>query len=258
MLPHRSTYRDAVAVYDTIGRSYAQHRRSDPRIAAQIDAALGHARTVLDVGGGTGSYEVADRAYVGLEPSWVMLSQRAQRDVPAVAGVAQQLPFGDDAFDAAMAILTVHHWPDAAAGLGEVRRVTRGPIVVLTWDSDRLTDLWLVRDYLPEAAEFDRTLVAAGEIAQLLAPSRTEVVPIPADCHDGFFAAYWRRPEAYLDPSVRGAISALALLDQRCVDRAIAALRADLASGAWHERYADLLDLDERDYGYRLVIAEPA
>jgi len=255
MLPHCSTYRDTVAVYDTIGRSYAQHRRSDPRIAAQIDAALGEARTVLDVGGGTGSYEVGERRYVGVEPSWVMLSQRRNHEVPAVAGVAQHLPFPDDAFDAAMAILTVHHWPDAAAGLREVRRVTRGPIVVLTWDSDRLADFWFVRDYLPEAAEFDRTLVAADEIAQLLAPSRTEIVPVPADCIDGFFAAYWRRPEAYLDPSVRGAISGLALLDQQFVDRAVESLGADVASGAWHERYADLLALDECDCSYRLVIA---
>jgi SAM-dependent methyltransferase len=248
-----------MAVYDTIGRSYARHRQSDPRIARQIDAALGTARTVLDVGGGTGSYEVGERRYVGLEPSWVMLSQRERQrhDAPAVAGVAERLPFRDGAFDAAMAILTVHHWSDAAAGLNEVRRATRGPIVVLTWDSDRLADLWFVSDYLPEAAEFDRTLIAAGEIADLLAPSRTEVVPVPADCRDGFFAAYWRRPEAYLDPSVRGAISGLALLDQQTVDRAAAALSDDLASGAWHHRYGDLLEQDEHDYGYRLVIAEP-
>jgi len=257
MLPHRSAYRGTVAVYDTIGRSYTKHRRSEPRIASQIDTALGGARTVLDVGGGTGSYETGDRDYVGLDPSWVMLSQR-ETNVPAVAGVAERLPFSDDAFDATMAILTVHHWPDAAAGLAEVRRVTRGPIVVLTWDSDRLTDLWFVRDYLPEAAEFDRTLIDASEIARLLAPARTDVVPVPADCRDGFFAAYWRRPEAYLDPSVRGAISGLALLDQRYVDRATAALSADLASGAWHERYADLLADEERDYGYRLVVTESA
>jgi hypothetical protein len=155
-----------------------------------------------------------------------------------------------------MAVLTVHHWPDAAAGLGEVRRVTRGPIVVLTWDSERLADLWFVAEYLPEAAEFDRTLVAAPDIARMLGSSRTEVVPVPADCRDGFFAAYWRRPEAYLDPSVRGAISGLALLDQTLVDRAVAALRADLASGAWRRRHADLLERDEMDYGYRLVVSD--
>ena len=245
-------------VYDTIGQTYAKHRRSDPRIAAQIDAALGTARRVLNVGGGAGSYEVGDRTYIGLDPSWVMLSQREGRDTPVVAGVAQQLPFRDDSFDAAMAILTVHHWPDAAAGLAEVRRVTRDQIVVLTWDSDRLADFWLVTEYLPEAADFDRTLVGEAEIASLLSPCTTEVVPVPADCIDGFFAAYWGRPEAYLDSSVRGAISGLALLDQTFVERAIGALRADLASGAWHRRHGELLQRDERDYGYRLVIADPA
>jgi SAM-dependent methyltransferase len=259
MLPHLSTYRGTVAVYDTIGQSYAKHRQPDPRIAAQIDAALGQSQTVLDVGGGTGSYEMGARRYVALEPSWVMLSQRTtpSSEAPAVAGVAERLPFLDGAFDAAMAILTVHHWSDAAAGLREVRRVTTGPIVALTWDRDRLADLWFVRDYLPEAAEFDRTLIAAGEIAQLLDPSAIDVVPVPADCRDGFFASYWRRPEAYLDPSVRSAISGIALLDQRLVDRATNALRADLASGAWQERYGDLLTMAERDYGYRLVIGDP-
>src|SRR5205823_1005108 len=162
-------------------------------------------------------YEVGDRRYVAVDPSWVMLSQRDEDRAPVVAAVAERLPFADGSFGAAMAVLTIHHWPDAAAGLAEVRRVTHGPVVALTWDRDRLADLWFVNEYLPEAAEFDRTLVAAAEIEDMLGPCRTEVVPVPADCRDGFFAAYWRRPETYLDPSARAAISGLALLDHALV-----------------------------------------
>lgn len=245
------------ATYDQIGTTYAAHRRPDPRIFSAIDAALGDATTVLDVGAGTGSYELGDRRYVAVEPSRVMLGQRSRESAPAVQGVAEQLPFPDDAFDAAMAILTVHHWPDAARGLAEVRRVTGGPIVVLTWDAEAFADtFWLVRDYLPEAALRELPLVTLTRIRQLVGRCRVEPVVVPHDCTDGFFAAYWRRPERYLDPATRAAISGLALLDPPVVDRMVAALGADLASGRWHERYGDLLDLDTYDHGYRLVITE--
>ena len=247
----------AAARYDRIGTTYSRHRQPDPRVAAQIDRALGDARLVLDVGAGTGSYETGDRRYVAAEPSTVMLSQRRPDAAPAAQAVAEHLPFGDGAFDAALATLTIHHWTDPAAGIAEVRRVTDGPFVILTWEGDTVSDhYWLVRDYLPEAAAFDDGLVRLTEIVDLLGGDcRVEPVPVPHDCVDGFFAAYWRRPEAYLDPSVRAAISGLALLDDASTERMVVQLRADIESGAWHERHADLLELDEYDAGYRLVIA---
>lgn len=246
------------ATYDQIGSTYAAHRRPDPRISAAIEAALGDATTVLDVGAGTGSYERGGRRYIAVEPSRVMLRQRAADGGLAVQGVAEHLPFPDGAFDAAMAILTVHHWPDAARGLAEVRRVTRGPMVVLTWDAERFADtFWLVRDYLPEAALQELPLVTLTTIRSMLGRCRVEPVVVPHDCTDGFFAAYWRRPERYLDPDVRAAISGLALLDQAVVDRMVAALRSDLTNGRWHERHHDLLERDTYDHGYRLVISEP-
>lgn len=243
--------------YDRIGSTYGEHRRPDPRVAAAIEGALGSAMTVLDVGAGTGSYELGDRHYVAVEPSQLMLAQRAPDAAPAVQGVAERLPFPDDTFDAAIAILTVHHWTDAAAGLAEVRRVTRGPIVVLTWDAEQLADtFWLVREYLPESALQELPLVTLTAVRLLLGPCRVEPVSVPHDCTDGFFAAYWRRPERYLDPGVRAAISGLALLDPTVVDRMVTELGDDLASGRWHERHADLLELDTYDHGYRLVIAD--
>jgi SAM-dependent methyltransferase len=245
----------ASAVYDRIGTAYADHRRADPRIAAQIEQAVGSARTVLDVGAGAGSYETGDRRYTAVEPSSVMLAQRPTGAAPAVQAVAAHLPFADGAFDAAMAVLTVHHWPDAAAGLAEVRRVTRGAIAVLTWRSDRLAGFWLVAEYLPEAEAHDRTLTDADRISALLPGSTVQTVSVPHDCTDGFMAAYWRRPEAYLDPAKRAAISGIALLDPDAVDRMAERLTADLADGTWHRRHHDLLDLDSFDHGYRLVVA---
>jgi SAM-dependent methyltransferase len=245
------------ALYDRIGRTYAERRRADVRIAALVDDALGPAATVLDVGCGAGSYETGDHRYVAVDPSRVMLDQRGASAGPAVAGVAEALPFPDAAFDAALAILTIHHWTDAAAGLAEVRRVTRGRIVVMTWEADRFADFWLVKDYLPESGELDYSFIDAAGIRALLGPCRTVGVPVPADCTDGFFAAYWRRPEAYLAEDVRAAISNLALLDPGAIERMVSGLSKDLASGEWQRRHADLLEMTSYDAGYRLLIAEP-
>ena len=244
------------ARYDRIGTTYSQHRRPDPRVAAQIDRALGSAVNVLDVGAGTGSYETGDHRYVAVEPSTVMLAQRRPDAPPAVQAVAEHLPFPDGTFDAATAILTIHHWTDPEAGIAEVRRVTNGPIVVMTWD-DAVDEYWLLAEYAPEVAAHDQTLLRLRDVADLLGSCRIEPVLVPHDCTDGFLAAYWRRPEAYLDPSVRGAISGLAMLEGPATQRMVRALEADVQSGAWHERHADLLELEEYDAGYRLVIATP-
>ena len=246
------------AVYDQIGKTYARYRPPDPHIAAQINRALGAADSVLNVGAGTGSYEKEmseGRRIVAVEPSAVMIAQRADR-ARTVQAVAERLPFPDDAFEASTAILTSHHWPDAAAGLAEMRRVTRngGPIVVLTWDTTRFADFWLTAEYIPEAAAHDASLTSLRDICGSLGDCRVETVPVPHDCTDGFFAAYWRRPGMYLDPDARAAISGLALLPDAALERMAAALAKDLESGEWYRRHADLLTKDSIDFGYRIVI----
>ena len=217
------------------------------------------------MGAGAGSYEPQPAAaglVVALEPSVAMIAQRPAGAAPVVRGAAERLPFADGAFEGALASLTVHHWSDPVAGLAELRRVAPGRQVVLTWDPEvTARRFWFARDYLPESLDRERALglPTVDEIAAALAPVQVEEVPVPWDCTDGFYGAYWRRPEAYLLPVVRGAISALALLDEDLVDRAVRRLASDLSTGRWRERYADLLDLDELDLGYRLVVGgQPA
>ena len=241
-------------LYDRIGDGYAAVRREEPAIAAAIQAALGDARTVVNVGAGAGSYEPADRDVVAVEPSPAMLAQRPVGAAPAVQATAGALPFADGAFDAAMAVLSDHHWPDRAAGLRELRRVARRRAVVFQCDLEVQVDaFWLVRDYL---TTFRPAAMTMDEIAGHLGAQRVEPVPIPHDCRDGFLAAYWRRPHAYLDPRVRAGISVFRLLPREEVDEAIEHLREDLESGTWARRCAELLDRDAMDLGYRLLIAD--
>ena len=242
-------------LYDTIGASYALTRRTEPRIAARIWAALGDARTVLNVGAGAGSYEPPDHHVLAVEPSALMRSQRPPDAVPCLAARAENLPFDDQSFDAAMAVCTVHHWQDPIAGLREMRRVARRVVVFLfdTSDPDRF---WLTRDYLPEFAALRscRVLASLPELAAAIG-ARLEPVPIPWDCADGFFEAYWRRPEAYLDVDVRSGISVWDAVGQDAEQRAVRGLRDDLATGLWADRNRDLVDLDEAELGARLLIA---
>jgi SAM-dependent methyltransferase len=239
--------------YDRIGSGYAQRRRPDPRIGSRIRAALGSARTVVNVGAGAGAYEPTDRPVVAVEPSTAMIAQRPATAAPALRGVAGRLPFPDAAFDGGLAILTVHHWPDAAAGLAELRRVARGPVVVLSFDHAVHARQWLVTDYLPEMAGLDTDLPRPDAIADALGGGTVEVVPVPHDCTDGFCHAWWRRPTAYLDPAVRAAISGIARLPTDVVARAVDALRHDLDTGDWHHRHTGLLARTEIDAGYRLI-----
>jgi len=244
----------AKVTYDAIGRNYARHRQPDPRIDSQIEAALGSAKLVLNVGAGTGSYEANDRQVVAVEPSPVMVAQRSVGAAPALRAVADALPFADDSFDAATAILTVHHWPDAAAGLAELRRVAEG-IVIFTFDPAVHAQYWLFEEYLPESVTLDTWRTPPIQVvAEAVGADRVEVVPIPADCVDGFNWAYWRRPESYLDPDVRSCISGLAQLPDGLVARRMERLAADLADGTWHTRHADLTQLDAVDGGFRLVV----
>src|SRR5436189_2659714 len=241
-------------LYDTIGTAYALTRRTEPRIAARVWAALGDARTVLNVGAGTGSYEPPDRDVTAVEPSAVMRAQRPVGAAPCVAASAESLPFQDQSFDAAMAFATVHHWRDPIAGVREMRRVARR-VVVLTCDT---TDqawrrrFWLTRDYLPEVGA--SRVGVATELARAIG-ARMEPVLVPWDCADGFFEAYWRRPEAYLDENIRRGISVWTAVGPDAEQRAVRSLRADLTSGQWAERNHHLLDLDAAELGLRLVIA---
>ena len=245
-----------MAVYDAIGVGYTRFRRSDPRIASRIHAALGDAATLMNVGAGPGSYEPIDRWVVAVEPSLTMIRQRPPDASAAVRAIAEDLPFADATFDAAMALLTVHHWPDARCGLAELRRVTKGPVVVFTFDHAVHDHQWLVAEYLPAMAELDTDVPSPADIAAALGAAVVEVVPIPHDCADGFCHAWWRRPVAYLDPEVRASISGIARLPKAMVSEAMDRLKRDLESGAWHEHHADLLRLDAHDGGMRLVVSQ--
>lgn len=242
-------------LYDSIGATYTATRRTEPRIAARVWSALGDARTVLNVGAGTGSYEPTDRAVTAVEPSALMRAQRPAGAAPCVAATAERLPFADQSFDAAMAFATIHHWPDPLAGLREMRRVARRVVVFThdTNDSEWLGRFWLTRDYLPEVAD----LVAGRPTLTALAGAigaRTEPVPIPWDCVDGFFEAHWRRPEAYLDEQVRRGVSVWARVGPEAEARAVRDLRDDLDSGRWMDRNRALVDAEEAELGLRLLI----
>jgi SAM-dependent methyltransferase len=241
-------------LYDAIGATYRATRRTEPRIAAQLWAALGDARTVLNVGAGTGSYEPPDREVTAVEPSAVMRAQRPEGAAPCVAATAEGLPFKDQSFDAAMAFATVHHWQDPIAGLREMQRVARRVVVFTceTTESAWRRRFWLTRDYLPEVAASPVGL--ATELARAIG-ARMEPVLVPWDCADGFFEAYWRRPEAYLDENVRRGISVWGSVGREAEQRAVRSLRADLASGRWADRNRDLLDLEAAELGLRLLIA---
>jgi SAM-dependent methyltransferase len=240
-------------LYDTIGATYTVTRRTEPRIAARIWAALGDARTILNVGAGTGSYEPPDRDVTAVEPSALMRAQRPAGAAPCVAAAAESLPFEDQSFDAAMSVSSLHHWQDPIAGLREMRRVARR-VVVLTFDASDPSQFWLTRDYLPEFADLHVGRPSLTEHARAI-EARMEPVPIPWDCADGLFEAYWRRPEAYLDENVRRGISVWARVGPDAEQSAVDSLRHDLASGRWAERNRDLVDLDAAEFGLCPLIA---
>jgi SAM-dependent methyltransferase len=243
--------------YDRIGTVYAAHRRGDPRIMGQIERALGDAGSVVDVGAGTGVYSPPDRQAVAVEPSVVMIAQRAPDAAPVLRARAEALPIPDGAFDAALATLTVHHWSDPGAGLREMRRVSTRQ-VILTFDQHEqwLDEFWLTRDYLPRDRFSEPMLSWLEPVERELTPHRVDTVPIPADCRDGFFCAYWKRPEAYLDPGVRASISALAAIPYDVLQPGLLRLEEDIRSGVWAQRNQALLGRDVCDWGYRLVTCD--
>ena len=243
-------------VYDDIGREYATTRQPDRRLADVIWSALGGARTVLNVGAGAGSYEPAGGRVLAVDPSLEMIRQRPRVAAPAIGATAEDLPFRDGAFDATLAVLTIHHWRDLDRGLRELRRVTRERSVVVTWDPAARDAFWLTAHYLPEIVQFDlRRFPSLDVFGQYFSDVDVRPLLIPHDCADSFLGAFWRRPEAYLIPAVRRAMSGFAQLPAGVVDAGLARLADDLRSGRWSRRFATLLAADTADLGYRLVVA---
>jgi SAM-dependent methyltransferase len=242
----------APQLYDSIGIGYRDYRRADPRIMAAVMGTLGDCQTVLNVGAGTGSYEPMGRYVVAVEPSETMIRQRRADAAPVVRASAMNLPFADGSFDAALALLTVHHWPDQIRGLREMGRVARRSII-FTWDHSN-SGMWLTQDYFPEIAAHGKAICRPIDFYREAFGRLTILtVPVPHDCTDGFLQAYWRRPEAYFDPGVRAAISAFAHVKN--VEHGLSRLRRDLDDGTWHKRHGHLLNETELDLGYRLVVS---
>jgi SAM-dependent methyltransferase len=247
------------ARYDTIGQGYAALRREDPAVAAMIAEALGDARTVVNVGAGAGSYEPRDRHVLAVEPSDVMAAQRPEELAPAIRAGAGALPLRDASVDAAMAILTVHHWDaDRERGVRELRRVARGPVAILTYDAEVSGAMWLMADYLTEVAAMDRAICPPPErLADWLGGDevRVHAIPIARDTPDWTLLSFWAHPERVLDPAARAATSGFARQPPEVVERVVADVERDLASGAWDERHGHLRALDAYDGGLRLVVA---
>jgi SAM-dependent methyltransferase len=245
-------------LYNERAADYAAMRRPDPRIAAAIDDALGDAETVVNVGAGTGSYEPGRSRVTAVEPSAEMISRRPAGSAPAVRAPAEALPFDDDSFDAAMAVLTVHHWPDLDRGLEEMRRVARSRIVLVTFDPEPLRGLWLVRDYFPAIAGAHADRVGTRALAAKLPAAGARVLPVPRDCTDLFFAALWARPEMLLDADVVRPMWVWQKLPETVREEGRERLAADLESGAWEARNGHLRREAELDVGLRLLVSELA
>ena len=241
-------------LYDRIGQQYSATRQADPRIAAAISAALAGAESIVNVGAGAGAYEPDGRHVVAVEPSWKMIQQRPPRAAPVIQSPAEALPFRTGAFAAALAVLTVHHWGDWRRGLAEMKRVAQR-LVILTIDPGEVGRFWLTATYFPEIAAVDRgRCPPVAELVAYLGNCRVDPVLIPHDCIDGFLAAFWRRPEAYLDPAIRAGMSGFALLAPDVIDRGLAQLKSDLASGEWERRCGHLRSLEALDASYRLLV----
>ncbi len=245
------------ARYDSIGRTYAQTRQEDPRISARLAEALGDARTVVNVGAGAGSYEPRDRHVVAIEPSEVMIRQRPPDRVPAIQATAGALPLIDDAVDAAMAMVTIHHWDaEREAGVRELRRVARGPVAIFTYDPRVSASMWLPRDYLPEVAALDAEIMTAPEVvAGWLGGADIEVVPIHRDTPDRMMGAFWAHPEWVLDETARNNTSGFSRMTSAVVDRVVAAVRRDLEDGTWDARNGELRELESYDAGLRSIVS---
>ena len=244
------------ALYDRIGVDYARGRKPDRRWQAEVDAALGRSKTVLNVGAGTGSYEPTDRYVLAVEPSTTMIAQRPIGGPRVLQARAERLPIADCQFDVAMALVTIHHWQDWVAGLREMQRVAKR-VIVLHFDPALSDQFWLVRDYLPKVADLSRDIPTVKQVSAALGEDvEVRSLPVPWDCADGFLGAYWRRPLAYLEPAVQQSMSGLQLIDPQVLSRGLTQLRVDLQDGTWARRNAGLHKLETLDLGWRIIVAE--
>ena len=244
--------------YDRIGDGYAQYRREDPSLRSKIHAALGDAQSVVNVGAGAGSYEPTDRQIIAIEPSDVMALQRRFPHPPAIESFANQLPLRDQSVDAAMTVLSLHHWDETRQqGVREMRRVARGPVVIVTYDAEVSSQMWLMADYFPEVAELDRAIFPRPDsIAQWLGGARIEPLPIPASSPDWMLGSFWAHPERVLDEGARNATSGFARQHPSVVQRVVSEVRRDLENGTWDAKYGQLRQLSEFDAGLRLIVSE--
>jgi SAM-dependent methyltransferase len=245
------------AAYDELGLNYSDFRRADPRIEARVWAALGNARSVVNVGAGTGSYEPRDREVIAVEPSPLMISKRPSDAAPVLQGVAEALPLEERSVDAAMAVFTIHHWRNLDAGLAEMRRVARKRIVLLTIDAEVNSGIWTLAEYFPEAMALEEeTMPSIASLEASLPGPKIETVPMPSRCRDEFTSALWDRPEMLLEPATLRASSLWHRLAPEAIERGQRRLRADLESGRWDERHGHLRTLPELDIGTRLISEE--
>ena len=251
-----TSYMTTKTLYDRIGSGYSRRRNPDTRIAQLIGQALSDNMLIANVGAGTGSYEPSNKVVIAIEPSAEMIAQRTSAGGRVLRSTAENIPLRDKSVDASMAVLTIHHWRNWKGGIAELNRISRHRIAVMTWDPGH-SGFWLVQRYLPEILEIDRAIFPRlEEITQLLGRSQVKVVPVPHDCSDGFLGAYWNRPQEYLDPDVRSAISTFRRVAQ--VEEGLAWLQAELSDGSWARMYGELGLRRELDVGYRLIIADPA
>lgn len=242
------------ADYSIVGQNYSNLRKPDPKIAALIDAELERVKTVVNIGAGTGSYEPKDKQVTAVEPSETMIVQRKNNEnITVYRANAENLPFRSNSFDAALAILTIHHWNDWKKGLEEALRVAKSKVVIFTWIG-MPKDFWLF-NYFPEIEHIDKALFPTLEqFSSVLGDIEVTDIPIPANCTDGFLCAYWARPAFYLDARIRSAISTFSRIQD--VNRGVLRLAEDLECGKWKKRYGHILEQQEVDFGYRLVVSE--
>jgi SAM-dependent methyltransferase len=243
-------------IYDRIGRSYISGRRTDPKIAAQLHSFLEGAESILNIGAGTGSYEPQHSKLIAVEPSATMIQQRPQSSAPVIQASAESLPFDYNQFTHCMTVLSMHHWSDRAKAFSEIKRVTQKRFVALSWYSPGLENkYWLYRDYLTQIPELNSSIFPTVYELKVHFPNLQEhIVPIPYDCLDGFDGAYWKRPEAFLDPDVRKNMSVFSKIKN--IEPILDKLKYDIESGNWIKRNQKLLQLSEYDCGYRIFVAD--
>lgn len=207
---------------------------------------------------GAGSYEPRDREVTAVEPSASMRAQRSKELPRAIDATAERLPFVEHSFDASMATFTVHQWSDLESGLREMRRVTRGPIVILSCDPTALEGFWL-HEYAPEVTRVEASRYPTVERIARLMGGRVEVVgvPIPFDCKDGFNEAYFGRPERLLEPAARRACSGWSFVGPEVVERFVSHLGRDLADGTWDRRFGPFRAMHEFNGPLRLIVGHP-